>query len=86
MTKFEYTIKDPMGFHARPVGALAKLASKAPSTITVVFNDTRADARRMYQVLNLNIKTNDTMIIEIDGIDEASVKQDVLTLFDTSNL
>lgn len=35
MKKFEYTIKDEMGIHARPAGMLAKEGKKYESKITI---------------------------------------------------
>ena len=32
MKQFTYTIKDPLGIHARPAGQLAKLAKSFPDT------------------------------------------------------
>lgn len=81
MTSFTYQISDPMGFHARPVGFLAKLASQSKALITIKFNDKQADARRLYQVLGLGIKTGDIMTVEIEGENEQEVQKNVLDLF-----
>lgn len=81
MTSFTYQIQDPMGFHARPVGFLAKLASSTQDVVTIKFNDKQADARRLYQILGLNIKTGDTMTIEIQGENELELKRKILELF-----
>lgn len=81
MTSFTYQISDPMGFHARPVGFLAKLASQSKALITIKFNDKQADARRLYQVLGLGIKTKDVMTVLIEGENELEVQKNVLDLF-----
>lgn len=86
MTTFSYTIKDPMGFHARPVGFLAKLVSSQNATVTIQFNEKSADARRLYQVLGLNIKTSDTMMIHIEGENEQEMQMRILALFEEQEL
>lgn len=86
MTSFTYQIQDPMGFHARPVGFLAKLASSTKDLITITFNDKQADARRLYQVLGLNIKTGDTMTVQIEGEHETELKAKILELFKEQQL
>jgi len=70
MKKFEYTVKDPDGIHARPAGLLVKEASKFDSTITVSKDGTTADLKRIFSVMSLGVKGGDTVIIEITGPDE----------------
>ena len=36
MKEFTYTIKEPVGIHARPAGMLAKEAKSCQSTVTIV--------------------------------------------------
>lgn len=81
MTEFQYTIQDPMGFHARPVGFLAKLVISQNDKVTILFNQKSADARRLYQVLGLGIKTNDTFTVQIEGDQEEALKERILALF-----
>ncbi|MDE7352444.1 MAG: HPr family phosphocarrier protein, partial [Acetatifactor sp.] len=35
MKQFQYTIKDPVGIHARPAGLLVKAAKELDSTVTI---------------------------------------------------
>lgn len=86
MISFTYQIQDPMGFHARPVGFLAKLASSSKEVVTVEFNEKQADARRLYQVLGLGIKTGDTMTVHIVGENEIETKEKILELFKEQQL
>ncbi len=86
MRELTYTITDPMGFHARPVGFLAKLVTNESAKVTIVFNGKEADARRLYQVLGLNIKTNDTMTIRIEGEEEHAIENRILALFKEQQL
>ena len=43
MKSFIYRIEDPNGMHARPAGILAAQAKKFESSITVRFNEKKAD-------------------------------------------
>lgn len=78
MIEFTYTITDPMGLHARPVGLLARLLSMKGLEAKILFNGKEADARRMYQVLALNVKTGETITVMVK--DEA-LKEEILTFF-----
>ena len=48
MKEFVYTIKEPVGIHARPAGMLAKEAKACQSTVTIVDkNGKSVDATRL---------------------------------------
>lgn len=70
MKSFDYTIKDPNGVHARPAGMLVKEASKFLSDITIHLNNKEADAKKIFAVMSMNIKSGDTVCININGEDE----------------
>ena len=86
MREFKYIIKDPMGFHARPVGMMSKLVSKQKALVTVHFGQQSADCRRLYQVLGLGIKQKDEVLFRIEGENEEDVESDLLNLFKNENL
>lgn len=68
MKKFEYTITDPVGIHARPAGLLAKTAKGLDSTITVVKIDGKsAPATKLIALMGLGIKTGDTVTVTVEG-------------------
>lgn len=70
MKKFDYTITDEVGIHARPAGVLVKEAKKYESTITVRKNEKSAEATRLMALMGLGVKCNDTVTVEITGADE----------------
>lgn len=70
MKTFEYTIKDELGIHARPAGALVKEAKKFTSRITVSKNGKEVEATKLMAIMGLGIKCNDTVKITITGEDE----------------
>ncbi len=71
MKKFEYTIKDPVGIHARPAGLLAKKAKALGSTVTIVTADGRsAAASKLMALMGLGVKQGNTISVIIEGGDE----------------
>lgn len=71
MKKFEYTINDPVGIHARPAGLLVKAAKTVSSTVTIVTADGRtAAASRLMALMGLGIKQGDTVSVVIEGENE----------------
>ena len=81
MREFKYIIKDPMGFHARPVGMMAKYVNSQKALVTIVHGQKSADCRRLYQVLGLGIKQHEQVIFRIEGENEEVVEKDLLNLF-----
>ena len=67
MKEFQYTIQDPMGFHARPAGALVRAAKAYASKVTISCGEKSAQLTRLMAVMGLGIKQGQTVI---DGPDE----------------
>ena len=70
MQTFMYTIKVPVGLHARHAGLLVKEASKYRSDITVSFGDKTADAKRILGLMGLGIRLGDVIKVTVEGEDE----------------
>ena len=72
MKKFEYTITDPVGIHARPAGLLVKAAKALDSTVTISKADgsKSAAATKLMAVMGLGVKTGETITFTIEGGDE----------------
>lgn len=70
MKEFSYIITDKDGIHARPAGLLVKTASGFSSEITITKGDKKADAKRIFSVMSLGVKQNESIIINISGEDE----------------
>ena len=71
MKEFTYTIKEPVGIHARPAGMLAKEAKTCQSTVTIVDkNGKSVDATRLMALMGMGIKCGDTVTVKIEGADE----------------
>ena len=61
MKEFQYTIQDPMGFHARPAGALVRAAKAYTSKITISCGEKSAQLTRLMAVMGLGIKQGQTV-------------------------
>ena len=70
MKSFNYTIKDAQGIHARPAGVLVKEAGRFKSDITIEKDGKKADAKRIFAVMGLGVKSGETIIVNIEGEDE----------------
>ena len=72
MKEFQYTIKDPVGIHARPAGILAKAAKGMDSTITIYKGDgsKSAVATKLMALMGMGVKTGETVRVTVEGGDE----------------
>ncbi|MDR2481791.1 MAG: HPr family phosphocarrier protein [Spirochaetaceae bacterium] len=70
MQIINYTIKDKIGFHARPIGELIKKAKEFNSVITISKNGNKTGLGNFFAILKLNIKFEDEIEITVDGSDE----------------
>jgi phosphocarrier protein HPr len=72
MKTFTYKITDPEGLHARPAGLFVKCAAGYDSDISISLNGKTVDAKRLFAVMSLCIKQNDTITISVTVTDEDS--------------
>ena len=71
MQQFEYTIRDPLGIHARPAGLLAKTAKEFPDTvITVIRDGSEAKASQLMKLMGMGIRQGDAVTVTAEGGDE----------------
>ena len=71
MKKFEYTVKESNGIHARPAGLLVKAAKELDSTITLEnVAGKAAAATKLMAVMGLGIKQGETVTVTVEGGDE----------------
>ena len=70
MKKFEYTIQDAMGIHARPAGLLTKEARKYKSTITLTKDGKDVNVLKLMALMGLGVKCGETVAVTVEGEDE----------------
>lgn len=85
MQNFDYEIRDELGIHARPAGALVKKAKGFKSKITVSKNGKAADATRLLAVMGLGVKCGDRVYVTVQGADETEAAESLRRFF-TENL
>ncbi len=71
MVKFTFVVNDEMGLHARPAGALVKEAAKCSCKVTIRKGDKTGDAKRIFNVMGLSIKSQEEVEIIVEGEKEA---------------
>lgn len=81
MESFKYVIKDEIGIHARPAGALAKEAKKFKSTITIKSGEKSANADKLMAVMALGVKCGTEVEVTIEGEDETAAKAEIEKFF-----
>ena len=70
MQKFEFTVTDENGIHARPAGLLVKEVQKLSSSVTVACREKSADAKKLFALMALGAKCGDTLTVTVEGINE----------------
>ena len=75
MKEFKYVVTDPEGIHARPAGILVKQAAGYKSAVTIVKGEKSADAKRIFGVMGLGVKTGEEVTIKVDGEDEETARR-----------
>ena len=81
MKEFKYVITDPEGIHARPAGILVKQAAGYQSSVTIAKGEKSADAKRIFGVMGLGVKTGEEVTITVDGADEDTAAAELETFF-----
>ena len=70
---FVYTIKDPVGIHARPAGELVKLVKKYKSNVTFSAEGKTADAASIMSIMSLGAVCGTKLRAEASGEDADEV-------------
>jgi phosphocarrier protein len=67
----ELKIVNQQGLHARPSAKVVQLASRFKSSVSLIFNGKRANARSILAVMLLAANMGATIYVEANGPDEA---------------
>lgn len=82
MVSFTYVIKDELGLHARPAGALTKEVLKWKSTVTIDNGTKKADARRLIAVMGMGVKKGHEITVSVEGEDEVACREAMQKFFE----
>ena len=70
MRSFMYTIKSPVGLHARHAGLLVKETSRYQSEVTISRGDRTANGKGILSLMGLGVKQGDVISVALQGSDE----------------
>lgn len=84
MKKFDYTIKDSLGIHARPAGLVVKEAAKFSSNITIQKGEKVVDSKKLFALMSLGVKNADTITVSFDGEDEDAAYEAIKQLLEAN--
>lgn len=84
MKSFVYRITDKEGIHARPAGIVVAEAKKYVSNISISNKGKKADLKRIFGVMSLCVKSNEEVLIEIDGSDETEAFVAIKSVFESN--
>lgn len=85
MREFSYVIQDQEGIHARPAGELVKMAKTYASSISVIKDGKKVDAKKLFSLMGLGVKQGMEITVQTDGEDEAAAAE-ALEAFFKANL
>lgn len=71
MKEFRYTVRNELGMHARPAAGFVKAARRFPCRITVIKQDREADAKQIFDVMELELCCGEEIILRTEGEQEA---------------
>ena len=75
MKKFEYTITDPNGLHARPAGLLVKKVQSMEGEATIECRGKSASLKRLLAVMGLGIRCGDVVSVTLDASESEAVER-----------
>ena len=70
MKEFSYTIKDPVGIHARPAGLFIKKLEEFSSKVTIIRGADKCEGKKLLALMKMRVKVNETITVQLEGADE----------------
>ena len=77
MIEFSYTLTIDEGLHARPAGNLVKKIQGYAEKVTLTKNSKTVDGKRLFPVLNLQVKKGEQIVIAVEGGNEETVAKEL---------
>ena len=70
MQSFMYTVKTPVGLHARHAGLLVRETSRYQAEVTISKGEKTANGKGILSLMGLGVKQGDVIAVTVDGPDE----------------
>jgi phosphocarrier protein len=83
--EIKYIINDELGLHARPAGALVKLAARFASDIQIGTAKKMVNAKRIIGVMALTLKKDQEMTMTFNGEDEKEAAKQVKAFLEANS-
>lgn len=81
MRSFSYTIKNPVGMHARPASLLAKEIKNYQSEVTITRDGETFDAGKVLMLMSMGLKCGEEVVVEVSGDDEETAIASIEAFF-----
>lgn len=82
MIQKETTVQNPTGLHARPASQLTQLCKKFPEKIAILAGDRTVDPKSIVSILMAGLKKGTAIVVQVEGENEQSVCDEVVTFID----
>mgnify|MGYP000854484031 CR=1 FL=1 len=82
MVQQKTCVKVEGGLHGKVASALVELATKCKSDIHIQKENATVNAKSIIGVMILNVKENDEVLVQIDGIDESKALNSIISLLE----
>jgi phosphotransferase system HPr (HPr) family protein len=86
MVQQKTCVKVEGGLHGKVATALVELASKCKSDIHIQKENATVNAKSIIGVMILNVKENDQVLVQVEGIDETKALCSIISLLDGKNV
>ncbi|SHJ59029.1 HPr family phosphocarrier protein [Tepidibacter formicigenes] len=84
MLEKKIIVKEQNGLHARPAGAVVKIAGEFKSRVYIDVNGKKANAKSIMGVMSLGVKENQEITIIVDGEDEGDALNALVKLIESN--
>lgn len=82
MPRITITLVNKVGLHARPAGAMVRVAKQFQSDVKVLYKDKEANAKSILSILSLGAEGGAEIVIDATGEDAERALQILRTLIE----
>jgi len=81
MVSAKVVVKNRAGLHARPASLIVQAASKFKSSLFLVREESKVNAKSIMNLLTMGAGYNAEILVEADGVDEQEALDTIVALF-----